>query len=1483
MFRSIVTVLIVAGLFVSLTASAPATNAQIVAEPAAPGAASPQPEAYVGPLTGPQSGDPVELALNYVREHAAELGLTAGDTAEIVVSDTYTDQHNGVTHVYLAQQYQGIGVYNGQINVSVMRDRSILYVGNRFAPNLAKNVNTTQPTLTARQAVEAAADHLELALSKPLQVEETIGGADRAVVFSDGGISQEAIPVRLVYVPQADGTVRLAWNVNIYQLDSLHWWDMQVDATSGKTLSQSDWVVNENFDQHIAGAAELDRGADNRPSDRSSATPARAQANAPAAPDQYRVYPWPVESPIHTTPLPPSDGRTLVVNPADATASPYGWHDTNGVSGAEFITTTGNNAFAYTDTNADNLPDAGSSPSGGVTLNFDFPITLTQAPNTYQPAAVTNLFYWNNLMHDVQQLYGFTPVAGNFQVNNYGSGGLGNDAVNAEAQDGVGTNNANFATPADGSRPRMQMFIWTAPTPDLDGDLDNGIIAHEYGHGISNRLTGGPSNVSCLQNTEQMGEGWSDWYSLFMTLKTGESGAVGRGIGTYALNQPTTGVGIRPARYSTDFGVNNYTYSNLPSMAVPHGVGFVWNTMLWEMNWALIDKYGFNPNIYGAWNTGGNNLANQLIMDGMKLQPCSPGFVDGRNAILAADQALTGGANQCLIWKAFAKRGLGYSASQGSSSSASDGTAAFDLPNACQTVGVVPIEQNICRGQNALYTVSVGEAYVPPVTMSATGNPPPTTVSFTPNPVTVVPTTTLLTVSNTASAATGSYTLTITGTTALTTTNTTAVLRLFDLPGGTPALTAPANSAVDVALRPTFSWAAQPDATSYLLEVATSPAFATIVYSATVNGTSHTASANLQPQTQYYWRARSMNVCGSGSPAAAFTFRTALVVCAMPNAAIPDNVTISSTLNVATSGTLLDLNVSVSGTHTWVGDLVFTLTHPSGVQASFINRPGVPTSTFGCGNDNFDPAVDDEGVDGPVENQCRTSPTALYGNPTPNSPLSVFDGLSFNGTWTLEVRDFVTQDTGALQQWCLSPALVPVEPAIALAKTVGTDPAACASGNTINVPYGSDVYYCYEATNTGSVTATLHTLTDDHLGVILNNFPYALAPGASAFITQSATLTQTTVNTAEWLAGNGVYSTTATAQATVTVGAPPAISLVKTVGTDPAVCAAGNSLSVPYGSDVTYCYTATNTGGVTLTLHTLTDDQLGTILNNFPYALAPGASAFITQSATLTQTTVNTAEWLAGDGVYSATATAQATVTVGAAPFIRLEKTVGADPAACAVGNSLSVPYGSEVTYCYTATNTGGVTLTLHTLTDDQLGTILNNFPYTLAPGASAFITQSATLTQTTVNTAQWLAGNGVYTVTAAAQATVTVSAPPSIDVPPAPLLSKQYITVQATQTLTVSNTGGADLSWSVTEHDGPSCASPIGLTWASVTPLNGTLAPAGQVPLQVTFDSTGLTAGITYTGTLCLTSNDPSAPEVVVPLTLEVLQHKLYLPLIIY
>jgi len=96
-------------------------------------------------------------------------------------------------------------------------------------------------------------------------------------------------------------------------------------------------------------------------------------------------------------------------------------------------------------------------------------------------------------------IYGFNEASANFQDDNQGRGGVGNDHVNAEAQDGSGTNNANFSTPADGGSGRMQMYLWTLSSPQRDGDVDNGIIVHEHGHGISNRFTGGGSG-SCLGN-----------------------------------------------------------------------------------------------------------------------------------------------------------------------------------------------------------------------------------------------------------------------------------------------------------------------------------------------------------------------------------------------------------------------------------------------------------------------------------------------------------------------------------------------------------------------------------------------------------------------------------------------------------------------------------------------------------------------------------------------------------------------------------------------------------------------------------------------------------------------------------------------------------------------------------------------------------------------------------------------------------------------
>jgi len=757
-----------------------------------------------------ESGNAVEVARQFVERHLPEIGLVASDIEEVAVSSEVVSRHTGVTHVYLQQRYHGVDVHAGILNVNVRADGRILSIGNRFVPNLALAAGGQTPRTDALEAVAAAADHLALGPTGDFRLLAQQGGSEMASTISTGGVTVEPITATLVWLPVGP-SVRLAWSLDIQETGGDHWWNAFVDAQTGAPLGQEDLVAHDSADA-IASAVG-----------RFESAPTFSPLFATTDGATYRVFPLPFES--------PSDGpRSLVSDAAEPTASPFGWHDTDGVPGPEFSVTRGNNVHAYADRDNNNVPDLGSSPDGGQALSFDFPLDLARRPFDSQPAAVTNLFYWNNIMHDVSYAYGFDESAGNFQVNTYGRGGLGNDDVRAEAQDGSGKNNANFGTPVDGFRPRMQMFEWrssapnpitvlppspiagvyygpmggfgeslgsagpitgdvvyvgrgcdpayqsgvpfdpfladpagaialmdrgictftskvkraqdagalmvimvnniaggpiamggsdstitipsvmislddgnlfkanlpfaatvadgTGGAPDRDSDLDAGVIAHEYTHGISNRLTGGPATVSCLNNAEQMGEGWSDYVALTLTTRPSDTATTPRGVGTYVIFEAPDGVGIRPTQYTADMTVNPSTYASVAdvlNISQPHGIGYVWATMLWEVYWNLVDRHGYNADVYGDWTTGGNNLAIQLVMDGMKFQPCRPGFVDGRDAILTADIALTGGENQCEIWRGFAKRGLGFSASQGSSISRVDGVEAFDLPASCTT------------------------------------------------------------------------------------------------------------------------------------------------------------------------------------------------------------------------------------------------------------------------------------------------------------------------------------------------------------------------------------------------------------------------------------------------------------------------------------------------------------------------------------------------------------------------------------------------------------------------------------------------------------------------------------------------------------------------------------------------------------------------------------------------------------------------------
>ena len=596
-------------------------------------------------------------------------GYRVEDLQDLIMKDDYLSEDVGLQHLYVRQRWQGIEIWNGDIAIHTQTDGSVIAVNNGSFSRLADRVNTTTPVISAGTALSNVLARDMPGTSIPALISSEDNG--RMSVFDGSSFSDEPVVVRLVLVPVGEA-LRLAWNVNHYTPNGTHWWNVRIDAVTGEELERNDWVSQCNFD-HFHADEVLTRPEED--------------ACAPASPNDLRVYAWPTESPSH-------GGRTLQNAPwtQGGIASPYGWNDTNGAAGAEYTITRGNNAWAKEDIANDNETTIGYSPSGGATLDFDFAINLAGAPTTYQDALITNLYYWNNLMHDVWYGYGFNDPAGNFQQNNYGRGGTGNDYVLADAIDGSGTNNANFATPAEGTRPRMQMYTWTYTTPNRDSDLDNGVIAHEYGHGISNRLVGGPANVNCLGNAEQMGEGWSDFFGLVMTMRVGDTGPTPRGIGTYVIGQPTTGGGIRPAPYSTNFGVNNFTYAATNNAAItqPHGIGFVWCTMLWEMTWELIGVYGWDPDIYTG--TGGNNIAMRLVIEGMKLTPCSPGFVNARDAILLADQNLYGGANQNAIWAAFARRGLGVGANQGSANNRSDQTEAYNTPMTAN-VGIASITE----------------------------------------------------------------------------------------------------------------------------------------------------------------------------------------------------------------------------------------------------------------------------------------------------------------------------------------------------------------------------------------------------------------------------------------------------------------------------------------------------------------------------------------------------------------------------------------------------------------------------------------------------------------------------------------------------------------------------------------------------------------------------------------------------------------------
>ncbi len=635
-----------------------------------------------GFLTGPQgmgkavsasaaqafpADDPHGPVKAFLNEHAALFGHGAEALAVARVKREFVGAHNGLRTVVWEQHVDGIAVFEALLIGHITKDGELVNLSSHFLPDAVQAANAghpnraalqAAPTISAQQAIANTAENLGEVLSvqeiSPANGDNAVG-AEKQQRFRSPRLAGET-EVKLVWLPLDRSTLRLCWEVILTSQARGEMFRVLIDAQSGAAR------LRHSLTSYISDAS-------------------------------YRVYtsdsPSPF-SPGHPTPLtnqPPLVSRVLVVtNAFNTNASPEGWID-DGVN-----ETRGNNVDAHTDHDFNNLPDL-PRPQGSPFRVFDFSLDLAQTPIAYSDAAVVQLFYLCNWYHDKLYELGFTEAAGNFQNNNFGRGGLGNDAVQADAQDFSGFNNANFATPPDGSPGRMQMYLFNGSDPDRDGDLDAEIVFHEHTHGLSNRRVGGGVGISALQS-QGMGEGWSDFYALGLLSEPGDDPGGNFAAGGYATFQLNGLIenyyyGIRRYPYTTNLAKNPLTFKDIdPTQADPHtGIprspifgggnpaevhnqGEVWCATLWEARANLVNKWGFAV---------GNQLMLQLVTDGMNLSPANPNFLQARDAIIQADQVLTGGANFTNLWQAFAKRGMGFGAMSPSSSTTTGVVESYDL------------------------------------------------------------------------------------------------------------------------------------------------------------------------------------------------------------------------------------------------------------------------------------------------------------------------------------------------------------------------------------------------------------------------------------------------------------------------------------------------------------------------------------------------------------------------------------------------------------------------------------------------------------------------------------------------------------------------------------------------------------------------------------------------------------------------------------
>jgi uncharacterized protein (TIGR03382 family) len=396
---------------------------------------------------------PDEAALVQLAEHAPLYGLRSFEAAGAKVQSV-SQNRQGIKVVTLAQEAAGIEVFRQSLNVLLNRSNEVVAISGTLSKHVSSHVPAERVRfqLPATDAIAVAyrdltGHELDGSLFTRMSTKADTGRYTRYALASYARpLTEElVIPPRVKQVLYSlpDALVPAYYvELNTGRADSPEsdYYAYVVSAVDGRLLMRNNLTSDAEFSYRVFA-------------------------------DATRPY-TPHDGPAGTTATPHPTGtqdgfRPPFVAPSLVTLqnAPFSQNDPWLVDSA--TQTAGNNVDAYADLvgpdgyNAGDLRPTVTAP-GVFDRSMQFDIQPNANPEQIA-AATTNLFFVNNWLHDWFYDAGFDEASGNAQNDNYGRGGIGGDAIIAQAQDYGGTNNANMATPADGASPRMQMYRFTGP------------------------------------------------------------------------------------------------------------------------------------------------------------------------------------------------------------------------------------------------------------------------------------------------------------------------------------------------------------------------------------------------------------------------------------------------------------------------------------------------------------------------------------------------------------------------------------------------------------------------------------------------------------------------------------------------------------------------------------------------------------------------------------------------------------------------------------------------------------------------------------------------------------------------------------------------------------------------------------------------------------------------------------------------------------